>query len=160
MRNIIYKASVPHLCTSCNVLYNFCQFHMKLLLSMLLYMRHLRDLVLFNFGQFKKLEKRPWRSDTFKTVTLLKVTFLHGCFSCFLNFTNGTKLRKASHNVKIQSISWLLTGIMKGLILSRFILLYMLHNIMISTCLNPYHNFHKKIQVDSFLTSTNKLLIS
>ena len=27
----------------------------------------------------------------------LKVTFLHGCFSGFLNCTNGTKLRNASH---------------------------------------------------------------
>ena len=26
----------------------------------------------------------------------LKVAFLHGCFSCFLNCTNGTKSRKAS----------------------------------------------------------------
>ena len=29
--------------------------------------------------------------------TLLKVTLLHGCFSCFLNCTNATKSRKASH---------------------------------------------------------------
>ena len=29
--------------------------------------------------------------------TLLKVTLLHGCFSLFLNGTNGTKSRKASH---------------------------------------------------------------
>ena len=28
---------------------------------------------------------------------LLKVTLLHGCFSRFLNCTNGTKSRKASH---------------------------------------------------------------
>ena len=28
---------------------------------------------------------------------LLKVTLLHGCFSRFLNCTNGTILRKASH---------------------------------------------------------------
>ena len=27
----------------------------------------------------------------------LKITLLHGCFSRFLNLTNGTKLRKASH---------------------------------------------------------------
>ena len=40
---------------------------------------------------------------TFKTImillkpaTLLKVTLLHGCFSRFLNCTNGTKSRKAS----------------------------------------------------------------
>ena len=29
--------------------------------------------------------------------TLLKVTLLHGCFSRFLNCTNGTKSYKASH---------------------------------------------------------------
>ena len=28
---------------------------------------------------------------------LLKVTIVHGCFSRFLNCTNGTKSRKASH---------------------------------------------------------------
>ena len=29
--------------------------------------------------------------------TLLKLIFLHGCFSRFLNCTNGSKSRKASH---------------------------------------------------------------
>ena len=29
--------------------------------------------------------------------TLLKVTLLHGCFSRFFNFTDGIKLRNASH---------------------------------------------------------------
>ena len=31
------------------------------------------------------------------TATLLKVSLFHGCFSSFLNCTNGTKSRKASH---------------------------------------------------------------
>ena len=31
-----------------------------------------------------------------KFATLLKLTLLHGSFSCFLNCTNGTKLRNAS----------------------------------------------------------------
>ena len=31
-----------------------------------------------------------------KPATLLKVTFLHGCFSRFLNCTNSTKSRKTS----------------------------------------------------------------
>ena len=31
-----------------------------------------------------------------KVAGLLKVTFLHGCFSYFLNCTNGTKSRKTS----------------------------------------------------------------
>ena len=53
--------------------------------------------------QFKKREKHPWRSVTFskvaglKPATLLKVTFLYGCFSRFLNCTNGTKSRKSPH---------------------------------------------------------------
>ena len=61
----------------------------------------LHDLV--PFVQFKKPEKRPWRSVTFskiagqKPTTLLKVTFLHGCFPRFLNRTSLTKFRKASH---------------------------------------------------------------
>ena len=49
------------------------------------------------FAQFKKREKHPWRSVTFskfagqKPLTLLKVTLLNGCFSRFLNCSNGTK---------------------------------------------------------------------
>ena len=55
--------------------------------------------------QFKKHEKHPWKSVTFSKVsgfwpaTLLKVTLLHGCFSHFLNCTNGTKSCNASHIV-------------------------------------------------------------
>ena len=48
----------------------------------------LRDLV--PFVQFKKCEKYPWRSVNFST-------FLHGCFSCFSNCTNGIKSRNAPH---------------------------------------------------------------
>ena len=51
--------------------------------------------------QFKKREKRPWSSITFGKVACfsvrLKVTLLHGCFSRFLNCTNGTKSHKVSH---------------------------------------------------------------
>ena len=43
-----------------------------------------------------KREKHSCRSVTFKPATLPKVTLLHGCFSCFLNCTNGTKSRNAS----------------------------------------------------------------
>ena len=60
--------------------------------------------------------KQPWRNVAINSKTVknahgglfpfrkvagrlkLKLTLLHGCFSRFLNFTNGTKLRKASHN--------------------------------------------------------------
>ena len=57
----------------------------------------LRDLV--PFVQYKKREKHPWRMVNFSkiTKTLLKLTLLHGCFSRFLNCTNGTKSRNAPH---------------------------------------------------------------
>ena len=35
----------------------------------------------------------------FQPSTLLKVALLHGCFSHFLNFKDGTKLRKTSHHL-------------------------------------------------------------
>ena len=53
----------------------------------------LRDLV--PFLPCKKREKDPWWSVTFskvvKPATLLKVIFLHGCLSRFLNCPQGTK---------------------------------------------------------------------
>ena len=63
----------------------------------------LRDLV--PFVQFKKREKHPWRSVTFskrdgcmlQSATLLKVTLPYGCFSRFLNCTNGNKWCKPLH---------------------------------------------------------------
>ena len=36
---------------------------------------------------------------------LLKVTLLHGCFSRFLNLTNGTKSRNASQILKLRKLS-------------------------------------------------------
>ena len=42
-----------------------------------------------------KMWKHPWRSITFSKV--LKVALLHGSFSRFLNCTNVTKSRNASH---------------------------------------------------------------
>ena len=59
----------------------------------------LHDLV--QFVQFTKSEKHPWRSVNFIKVEdfslkLLKLTLLHGCFSCFVSCTNGTKSRNAS----------------------------------------------------------------
>ena len=50
----------------------------------------LRDLVAF--VRLKKREKHPWRS--------VDLTLLHGCFSSFLNCTNATKSRNASHMSK------------------------------------------------------------
>ena len=49
------------------------------------------------YVQFKKSDKYPWRSFTFKLVILQKVTLLHVLFYVFLNCKNVTKLRKAPH---------------------------------------------------------------
>ena len=44
------------------------------------------------------LQKRnDLRKFKMKSAASLNVTLLHGCFSRFLNCTNGTKFRKASH---------------------------------------------------------------
>ena len=64
--------------------------------------------------QFKKRGKHPWRSVTlskvagFKSSTLLKVTLFHGCFSRFLNCTNGTKSRKVSHMINMINIIFII----------------------------------------------------
>ena len=50
----------------------------------------LRDLV--PFVQFTKREKHPWTSVTCGKVA--GFSLLHGCFSLFVNCTNGTKSRK------------------------------------------------------------------
>ena len=54
------------------------------------------------FVKFQKREEHPWRSATFSKVAVRrlqfsKVTLFRGCFSLFLNCTNGTKSRKALH---------------------------------------------------------------
>ena len=51
---------------------------------------------LIPFIKFKKREKHSWKSVTF-CGRQAKVILFHGCFSGFLNCTNGTKSRKASH---------------------------------------------------------------
>ena len=51
----------------------------------------LHDLV--PFAQVKKREN----THTGVLLLVLKVTVLHGCFSSFLNWTNGTKLCKTSY---------------------------------------------------------------
>ena len=43
-----------------------------------------------------------WTVDIFSQTTLLNVTLFHGCFSRFLNCTNGTNLRNVSHLLKWQ----------------------------------------------------------
>ena len=47
-------------------------------------------------------------------LTLLKVALLHGCFSCFLNCANDTKLRNASHIIKGRSSHLVLPGNQDG----------------------------------------------
>ena len=54
----------------------------------------LRVVVLF--VQFKKHEKHPWRSFIFSKVAFTKSN-TRTCFSHFLNCTNNTKSRKATH---------------------------------------------------------------
>ena len=46
----------------------------------------------YHLYNLKNVKKNPWRS-----VTFTKVTLFHGCFSRFVNCTNGTKSRNASH---------------------------------------------------------------
>ena len=66
----------------------------------------LRNLVLF--VQILKREKHSWRSVT---LSKPKVTLLHGCFSRFLNCTNGTKSRKTSHqNLLSIRENWKIVG--------------------------------------------------
>ena len=48
---------------------------------------------------FKSPEKHLW------SVTFSKVALLHGCFSRFLDCTNGSKLRKISHIIDSHTIA-------------------------------------------------------
>ena len=50
-----------------------------------------RCAIWYHLYNLKKSEKHPWRSVT------LKVTFILGFFSRFLNYTNGIKSHNASH---------------------------------------------------------------
>ena len=43
------------------------------------------------------LEKRRAKVQENEADNFQKVTLLHGCFSCFLNCTNGTKSHNTSH---------------------------------------------------------------
>ena len=50
---------------------------------------------------YKKCEKHVWSVTFSKVAGFTKVTHpIHGCFSHFLNCTNGTKSRKTSHIIK------------------------------------------------------------
>ena len=58
-------------------------------------MRH--NAILYYLHDLKKHKNHPWRKDSLKSATLLKVPVLHGCVSCFLNCTNGIKSCKVLH---------------------------------------------------------------
>ena len=45
-------------------------------------------------ARFGTIQKKTWKTSR---RSILKLTLLHGCLSCFLNWTNGTKSLKASH---------------------------------------------------------------
>ena len=58
---------------------------------------------------FEKSKKKNQTLIPEKKILLLKVTLLHDCFLRFLNCTNGTKSRNASHlseNKIQQRIKW------------------------------------------------------
>ena len=63
--------------------------------------KHLCQSLLFNkVAGLSNLKKKPVKNThegmlLLVSATLLKVTLLHGCFSRFLNCTNGAKSRKA-----------------------------------------------------------------
>ena len=99
------------------------------ILSLLLIWDALHDLV--PFVQFKKCEKRPWKSVTFSkaaglSVTFLKVTLLYGCFSWFLNCTYGTKSRKTSH---IELFYWMFVSAVNSISFSY---------LLVSTCFSDF----------------------
>ena len=73
-----------------------------------------------HFYNFKKV-KTPWKSDIFlesysiQPATFSKTTLLHGCFSRFLNSTNGSKSGKASHVTCFRNINLVLHEYQKSL---------------------------------------------
>ena len=52
---------------------------------------------LYNFKNVKNTHGGVLILVKLKPATLLKLILFHGCFSRFLNATNGTKSRNASH---------------------------------------------------------------
>ena len=52
---------------------------------------------LLQFVQFKKTWEKKLMGECCFTAILLKLAHLHEGFSCFLNFADGTKSRKAAH---------------------------------------------------------------
>ena len=59
----------------------------------------MRCAICHHLHNLKNIKNTHGRLILLQPETLLKVTLLHGSFSRFLNCTNGTKLRKASHVV-------------------------------------------------------------
>ena len=75
-----------------------------------------------------------WRSFTYKPATLLKVTFFDGCFSRFLNCTNGTQSCNASHKDHGNGLSRLLKIRMRKFGIYSW---NMAHEVVIITGLEP-----------------------
>ena len=100
----------------------------------------LRDLV--PFVQFKKREKHPWRSLTFR----LKLTLLHGCCSRFLNCINGTKPRKASHLINDEHIFLTLTVLPFSEVISKYYLIKWSYDHMTPWNQNTYLNITENLK--------------
>ena len=130
----------------------------------------LRDLV--PFVQFKKREKHPWRSVTFSKVlgfacNFTKVTLLHGCLPRFLNCTNSTKWRNATHVMKtFRSVLYmtrtlvcnaLQTNVMKDVTCLRHYKVTKCEKLMLSSHKDQSMDLHFK-SIMSFLHDGNIVL--
>ena len=100
----------------------------------------LRDLV--PFVQFKKREKHPWRSLTFR----LKLTLLHGCCSRFLNCINGTKSGKASHLINDEHNCLILTVLPFSEVFSKYYLIKWSYDHMMPWNQNTYPNVTENLK--------------
>ena len=80
--------------------------------------------------------------------TLLKLTFLHGCFSRFLNPTNGTKSRNASR------ISMQYYPSLSSLSILIFLWLYFIHQAIISFAVHYLTNVIFSVRTQFFSAYT------
>ena len=65
--------------------------------------------------------QKTWKASLFQPATLIKVTLLDGCFSRFLNCTNGTKSRKASYIILSFHINHILILLQQKRILKKWL---------------------------------------
>ena len=83
---------------------------------------------------------------------VLKVTLLHGCFSGFLNCTNGIKSRNASHLVLLRGNYFYFKG-NDALLISSFLISYLVVPIGNS----PNFEFHDKVKLQ-LLEDSSKVI--